>query len=167
MPPTQEGAAAHGIGLSRQDSGVVEIRDFSAAVNDGLSPAGCHEKATQMWTFKTNALTMWQQLPWAARFPIAATTAIVVLLALVWALTGFGGLGLDATATVGAVLGIVFTIALAVALMTLIFYSNRSGMDDLLADAGEPGVQVGEDDTRDRQAEQPTRQTRPLREPSV
>jgi hypothetical protein len=110
-----------------------------------------------MSTFNMSALTMWRQLPWAARFPIAATAAIVVLLALIWALTGFGGFGLDATATVGAVLGIVFTIALAVALMTLIFYSNRSGMDDLVAGAGESDVQSGEDGSHDGQADQRTR----------
>jgi hypothetical protein len=100
---------------------------------------------------------MWRQLPWAARFPIATTTAIMILLGLIWALTGFGGLGLDATATVGAVLGIVFTILLAVALMTLIFYSSRSGMDDRVADAGEPAVQDAEDGSRDGQADQRTR----------
>jgi hypothetical protein len=96
-----------------------------------------------------NALTRWRQLPWTVRFAIAATTAIVTLLALIWALTGFGWFGLDATATVGAVLGIAFAIALAVALMTLIFYSNRSGMDDLVADAGKPTVQNEEDVSRD------------------
>jgi hypothetical protein len=106
-----------------------------------------------MWTSKMSALTMWRQMPWAARFPIAATTAIVVLLALIWALTGFGGLGLDGTATVGAVLGIVFTIALAVALMTLVYYSNRSGMDDLVGGAKEPGSQSTEDGSGDGQAE--------------
>ena len=104
-----------------------------------------------------SALTLWRQLPWAARFPIAAATAIVTLLALIWALTGFGWLGLDATATVGAVLGIVVAIGLAVALMTLIFYSNRSGMDDLLADPREPGVQDGDDGSRDGAADQRTR----------
>lgn len=103
-----------------------------------------------MWTFK-GALMMWQQLPWPARFASAAMAAVVVLLALIWALTGFGGLGLDATATVGAVLGIVVTIALAVALMTLIFYSNRSGLDDAVADAGKPRPQQGESDSRDAQ----------------
>ena len=54
-------------------------------------------------------------------------------------------------------LGIVFTIALAVALMTLIFYSNRSGMDDLVAGAGESDVQSGEDGSHDGQADQRTR----------
>jgi hypothetical protein len=92
----------------------------------------------------TSVLVLWRQLPWAVRFAGAATIAIVVLLALIWALTGFGGLGLDATATVGAALGIVFTIALAVSLMTLVFYSNRGGMDDLPAGAGDQGVQDGE-----------------------
>jgi hypothetical protein len=91
-----------------------------------------------MWTIQSRALTMWRQLPWVARFPVAATAATVTLLALSWVLAGFGWLKLDGTATVGAVLGIVFTIALAVALMTLIFYSNRSGMDDLVGNAGEP-----------------------------
>jgi hypothetical protein len=51
-------------------------------------------------------------------------------------------------------LGIVFAIALAVALMTLVFYSNRSGMDDLVGDAEGPGVQEGEDRSPDGQAEQ-------------
>jgi hypothetical protein len=104
-----------------------------------------------------NALTMWRQLPWAARFAIAAMTSIVILLALVWAVTGFGGLRLDATATVGAVLGIVLTIALTVALMTLVFYSNASGTDDLVAQAGKPDVQDGEDGSREGQADQQTR----------
>jgi len=99
-----------------------------------------------------SALTLWRQLPWAARFATAATTAILFLLALIWALTGFGGLGLDTTATVGAVLGIVFAIALAVALMTLIYYSNRSGMDNLLAGA----VRDGEDGSREGKADHPT-----------
>src|SRR5580658_9446129 len=98
-----------------------------------------------MSAFELNALTMWRQLPWAGRFAITAVTAIVVLLVLIWALTGFGGLGLDARATVGAVLGIVFAIGLAVALMTLIFYSNRGGTDDLVADAGVPGAQDEEE----------------------
>ena len=111
-------------------------------------------KANKNVDLKMSALAMWRQLPWVARFAISATTAIVFLLAVIWALTGFGGLGLDATATVGAVLGIVFTIALAVALMTLIFYSNRSGMDDFLANAGDSVVQHTEDDSPDGQADQ-------------
>jgi hypothetical protein len=100
-----------------------------------------------------SALTMWRQLPWLARFPIGASAVIVLLLALAWALTGFGWLGLDATASVGAVLGIVFAIALAVALMTLIFYSNRSGMDDLVADAGGSDVQKGQTGSGDAPAD--------------
>jgi hypothetical protein len=101
-----------------------------------------------------SALMVWRQLPWVARFPIAATCGVVVLLALIWALTGFGGLGLDATATVGAVLGIVFTIALAVALMTLIFYSEGDGMDGSLAEAGKATIQSGEDGSRDAPPEE-------------
>jgi hypothetical protein len=54
-------------------------------------------------------------------------------------------------------LGIVFAIALAVALMTLVFYSDRDGMGDLLTDAGEPGVHSREDGSRDGQAGQRAR----------
>ena len=107
-----------------------------------------------MLALRLSALTMWGQLPWAARFASIAVGAIVGLLALVWALTGFGGLGLDATATVGAVLGIVLTFALAVGLMTLIFYSNRSGMDDLVGGAGQSDVQDAQAGSRVEQTEQ-------------
>lgn len=101
-----------------------------------------------------SALTMWRQLPWAARFATAAATAVVMLLALIWALTGYGGLGLDATATVGAVLGIVLTIALAVGLMTLMFYSNLSGIDDSVAEASALGVHDKDGGSHDEQADQ-------------
>jgi hypothetical protein len=121
-----------------------------------VKAADYHAGATKMSAFELNALTMWRQLPWAGRFAITAVTAIVVLLALIWALTGFGGLGLDATATVGAVLGIVVAIALAVGLMTLIFYSNRSEMDDMVAEAGKPAVQNEENGSRDASAESRT-----------
>jgi hypothetical protein len=69
-------------------------------------------------------------------------------------LSGFGGLGL---APAGAVPGIVFTIVLSVAPVTLMFYSNRSGMGDVVADAGEPGAQKGEDGAREGWVEQRTR----------
>jgi hypothetical protein len=141
----------------------MEIPDLRAAVNirpgspavGGADRPSC--RSNENVELQMNALTMWRQLPWVARFPIAATTATVILLPLIWTLAGFGWLRLDATATVGAMLGIVFAIALAVALMTLIFYSNRSGMDDLVAEAGEPGVQNGEDGSSDGEVEQRTR----------
>ena len=92
------------------------------------------QRVTVVWPSSFGAvLDLAGQLPWAARFAIASTLGIVILLALIWALTGFGFLGLDATATVGAVLGIVFAIALGVVLMTLTFYSNRIGQDYLVA----------------------------------
>ena len=58
---------------------------------------------------------------------LAATTAVVILLALIWGLAGSGS---TRPPPFGAVLGVVFSIALAVALMTLMFYRNRNGMDD-------------------------------------
>jgi len=76
-----------GTGLSRQDSGILEIRDLVTAVRIWPgSPTGADRVSCwsiKMSTFKITALTMWCQLPRAARFPIAATTAIVILLAMV------------------------------------------------------------------------------------
>lgn len=75
----------------------------------------------------------WQrilELPWAVRFGVGCTGAVVVIVALCWIVFGFGSLGLDATATFAAVLGITLAIGLGVRLMTLVFYSNRSGQDD-------------------------------------
>lgn len=56
-----------------------------------------------------------------------------VLLAL-WMLNGFSGFGLSVHGTIALVLGVVFTSALAVVLMALVFYSSRSGQDDAVHD---------------------------------
>ncbi len=92
------------------------------------------------------------QLPWAARFALAAAAGVVLLLAVIWAMTGFGSLG-STRPPRWARAGHHFAVALAVALMTLIFYSNRSGQDDIVAgvaqldlpDGGETSVQERED----------------------
>jgi hypothetical protein len=60
-----------------------------------------------------------------ARFAALCVAATIVLLALVWVFGGFTGLGLDTSGAIALSLGIVFTVALAVGLMALIFYGDR------------------------------------------
>jgi hypothetical protein len=67
---------------------------------------------------------------WLFFFAVTALSAIAAVLLLLWALNGFHGLGLDAAATVALMLGIVVTSALGVALMALVFYSDRSNADE-------------------------------------
>ena len=73
----------------------------------------------------------WLRLNWTARFFIACFAGVFGIVALCWIVFGFGSLGLDATATFAAILGITFTAGLGIGLMALVFYSNRSGRDDL------------------------------------
>ena len=69
---------------------------------------------------------------WAARYVIGSTGGVAALLLLIWAFFGFQSLGLDVPGTIALILGVVLTISVAVALMALIFYSNRSGRDDMV-----------------------------------
>jgi hypothetical protein len=76
-------------------------------------------------------LTEWQRLPWVARFSILCAVAVAAIVAICWVVFGFGSLGLDPTAMVAAILGITLTVGLGIGLMALVFYSNRSGQDDV------------------------------------
>ena len=67
---------------------------------------------------------------WVIYFAVTALCGIAVVLTLLWAFSGFHGLGLDAAGTVALMLGIVVTSALGVALMALVFYSDRSNVDE-------------------------------------
>ncbi|HEX9465333.1 MAG TPA: hypothetical protein VGB82_22240 [Alphaproteobacteria bacterium] len=70
---------------------------------------------------------------WSHSWTVATASlgAIILLIAGAWIVLGFGSLGLDTSATIALILGIVLTVGLAVGLMGLVFYSNRSGRDDL------------------------------------
>ena len=69
---------------------------------------------------------------WATRFAAASVTGIIALVALCWLVLGYGDLGLNTSATIALILGIVLTAGLGVGLMGLVFYSSRSGRDDLI-----------------------------------
>jgi hypothetical protein len=67
---------------------------------------------------------------WVIYFAVTALCGIAAVLLLLWAFSGFHGLGLDAAGTAALMLGIVVTSALGVALMALVFYSDRSNVDE-------------------------------------
>jgi hypothetical protein len=73
---------------------------------------------------------------WIWRFVAICGGVVVALLVLLWAFDGLSGLGLSVHGVVALVLGITLSVGLGVGLMALVFYSNRSGTDDV---AGGPG----------------------------
>ena len=67
-----------------------------------------------------------------------ASVGFVVLAVLVfWAMGGLGELGLSGKGVVALTLGFLFTAGLAIGLMALVFFSDRSGRDDETNRAGE------------------------------
>jgi hypothetical protein len=68
---------------------------------------------------------------------ILACAGLVGLAALVlWASGGFGELGLSGNGVIALTLGTLFTAALAIGLMALVFFSDRSGRDEEADRAG-------------------------------
>jgi hypothetical protein len=68
-------------------------------------------------------------MAWMVRFFVLCMAGILGLLLVAWALAGFSSFGLDADDLAFLVPGVIFTCALAVALMAAMFYSDRSGKD--------------------------------------
>lgn len=60
---------------------------------------------------------------------IAVVIVVVVAMASVW--TGLGDTGISEGGWVALVLGVIFTLALGIGLMALVFISNRRGYDEL------------------------------------
>jgi uncharacterized membrane protein len=79
-------------------------------------------------------------MKWALTFAVSCLGAIAAILALVWMLNGFSTGGISTHGIVAIVLGVTLTVLLAVALMALVFYSNRSGQDE---QARHPGGRPG------------------------
>jgi hypothetical protein len=75
---------------------------------------------------------------WVIRFSLVCLASIGAALAIVWAVNGFSGLGLDTNGVIALVLGMIFTSALGVGLMALVFSSNREARDQAAYDAGKP-----------------------------
>lgn len=66
---------------------------------------------------------------WLVIYVATCVGAVVAVLFAAWALNGFAGLGIGLEGTVALVLGITFTVALGIALMALVFQSDRSDHD--------------------------------------
>jgi len=69
-------------------------------------------------------------MKWIINYSLLCISAVVVVLAAGWASNGFTTGGLSGHGIVAIVLGVTFSVLLAVALMALVFYSNRSGHDE-------------------------------------
>jgi hypothetical protein len=69
-------------------------------------------------------------MKWIVNYSLICIGAIVAVLAVLWASNGFSAGGLSGHGIAAIVLGTTFSVLLAVALMALVFYSNRSGQDD-------------------------------------
>jgi hypothetical protein len=67
---------------------------------------------------------------WIWRFILASVGFVVLAVLLFWAIGGFGELGLSGKGLVALTLGCLFTAGLAIGLMALVFFSDRSGRDD-------------------------------------
>ncbi len=67
---------------------------------------------------------------------------IAAVFVMIWALHGFIGPGLPLGALVAMVLGISLTVALAIGLMALLFYSDRSGYDESVYHGGARTTQI-------------------------
>ncbi len=68
---------------------------------------------------------------WTAKFLVSSGGAAIVLIVLFFVFFGREWLGLDMAATIALTLGIVLTVGLGVGLMALVFYSSRSGRDEI------------------------------------
>jgi preprotein translocase subunit SecF len=76
-------------------------------------------------------------MKWVLNYSLICIGAIVGVLVFVWALNGFDLAGISTAGLIAVILGTTFTVLVAVGLMGLVFYSNRSGQDDRANRSGE------------------------------
>lgn len=82
-------------------------------------------------------LQAWIRL-WAKILAACCAGVVLVVIGILWVLSGFHGLGITGTALVALLAGSAVTMALGVALMGLVFYSNESRVDEGVRDASSP-----------------------------
>ncbi len=75
-------------------------------------------------------------MKWIVVFSSACVAAVAAVILAIWATVGFSGMGLSGHGVVAITLGITFSTAIAVALMALVFYSNRSQQDVVVHRSG-------------------------------
>ena len=67
---------------------------------------------------------------WIWTFILASVGFVVLAVLVFWAMGGLGELGLSGKGVVALTPGFLFTVGLAIGLMALVFFSDRSGCDD-------------------------------------
>ena len=67
---------------------------------------------------------------WIWRFILASVGFVVLAVLVFWTIGGLGELGLSDKGVVALTLGFLFTVRLAIGLMALVLFSDRSGRDD-------------------------------------
>jgi hypothetical protein len=87
---------------------------------------------------------------WIIIFSLASVGAVVAVLLLLWAWSGFGDIGVTGSALVALIIGVIFTTGLGVALMALVFYSARSEVDEDVYQANLPSEPNPDGGTPDR-----------------
>ena len=70
-------------------------------------------------------------MKWSIRFALLCLLGFIGLGLILWAVTGFSTFGLDADDFKFLAGGSIVTCLLAIGLMTAMFYSNRSGGDEI------------------------------------
>ena len=73
---------------------------------------------------------------WIRNFTLSCIGLLAFVYFALWAGNGFHGVGLGLQAMIALTLGTIVTAGLGVGLMGLVFYSDRSGMDDRVRDVG-------------------------------
>jgi len=98
-----------------------------------------------------NRLTVYNggAMRWVVSFVVASVGGLAVLLLVLWALNGFHVLDLGLAGTIALALGVLFTGGLGVALMALIFYSDRSHADEDAHTAARDVLRRRQDDGAD------------------
>jgi len=69
---------------------------------------------------------------WIFYFVAGAVAFMAFCLLVLWASNGFQSLGIGTAGLIGLILGSLLTTALGIALMGLVFYSDRSGTDEFV-----------------------------------
>ena len=67
---------------------------------------------------------------WIWRFILASVGFVVLAVLVFWVMGGLGELALSGKGVVALTPGFLFTVGLAIGLMALVFFSDRSGRDD-------------------------------------
>lgn len=76
-------------------------------------------------------------MKWAVTFIASSLGIVALVLVSLWAVQGFGNLGMSTNGVIAMILGAALTAALAVGLMALVFYSARSEHDEAIRDRSE------------------------------